>query len=116
MKLSAIANRLPAAGFGLGAIAWGVSTQLNYALAPKVCLTHWPLVPVVSLLLALIGVAGLALSLAAWRADASGPSVNAPTGGRPHKLLAAIGVMAGALFTLIILLHGVAGLILGGCE
>ena len=75
-----------------------------------------PRLALASLLLALIGAAGFALSLAAWRQDTGQPGVNTAKGGLPHKLLAAIGALAGALFTVIILLHGVASLFLSGCE
>lgn len=116
MQLKDIADKLPAAGFGLGAIAWGASTELNYALVPKVCATHWPMVPIAALVLALLGVFGFALSVMAWREDRPLPSPDRPDAGVPHKLLAGIGVLAGALFTTVVVMQGVASLFLSGCE
>jgi hypothetical protein len=34
----------------------------------------------------------------------------------PHKLLAGIGILAGTLFIIIILLQGLASFFLSGCE
>jgi len=116
MRFAEIANRLPAFGFGLGAIAWGASTQLNYALAPWNCLVRWPMVTVFAWLLALVAAAGVAVSLLALRHKREEPSPDIPKGGVPHKLLAFIGVLAGLLFTVVIVLQGVAGLFLTGCE
>ena len=116
MRLADIAEKLPAAGFGLGALAWGTSTELNYALVPKICATHWPLIPIAALVLALLAAFGLALSAMALRRDRPQPSPDAPEGGVPHKLLAGIGVLAGTLFLAAIILQGVASLFLSGCE
>ena len=116
MTLAEIAGKLPAAGFGLGALAWGTSTELNYALVPKVCGSHWPLIPLAAAILALIAALGFALSVMAWRQDRSLPSPDRPEAGVPHKLLAGIGALSGALFTTIILMQGVAALFLSGCE
>jgi hypothetical protein len=116
MRLSDVAERLPAAGFGFGALAWGTSTELNYALVPKVCVTHWPLIPATAFVLALIAVFGFALSIMAWRKDRPLPSPDRPAAGVPHKLLAGIGILAGALFITIILLQGLASFFLSGCE
>jgi hypothetical protein len=116
MKLEEIADRLPAFGFGLGAIAWGASTQLNYALVPKNCLSHWPMIPIFAAMLALIAAGGAAVSAVALYRRRAQPSPDIPQGGVPHKLLASIGLLAGALFTVVILLQGVAGLFLSGCE
>ena len=41
------------------------------------------------------------------------PGPDRPEAGAPHKLLAGIGVLSGALFTTVI---GVAALFLSGCE
>jgi hypothetical protein len=116
MRFGDIAQKLPAAGFGFGALAWAVSTELNYALVPKVCITHWPLIPLAALLLALIGAFGLVLSVEAWRQDRSLPSPDGSAAGVPHKLLAGIGILAGLLFTTVILLQGLASFFLSGCE
>ena len=116
MTIDQLADRLPAAGFIAGAIAWGISTELNYALAPKVCATHWPLVPAAALVLMLVGAGGAALSVRAWRKEQASPSPSRPEGGVSRKLLAGIGVLAGLLFTLIIAMQGLAAFFLSGCE
>jgi hypothetical protein len=116
MQLKAIADKLPAAGFGIGAIAWATSTELNYALVPKVCVTHWPLIPFAAVALAVLAAFGLVLSAMAWRKDRPLPSPERPEAGVPHKLLAGIGILAGVLFTIIIIMQGLASLFLSGCE
>jgi hypothetical protein len=116
MTLREIASKLPAVGYGLGALAWGTSTELNYALVPRVCGSHWPLIPLLAVVLALIAASGFALSVMAWRQDRPLPSPDRPEAGAPHKLLAGIGVLSGALFTTVIVMQGVAALFLSGCE
>jgi len=116
MRFKQLAEKLPAAGFGLGSLAWLASTEFNYALAPKQCVMHWPLVPLLALLLALVGAVGIWLSAIAWRKDRPLPSPDRPAAGVPTKLLAGIGVLAGALFTAIIVMQGIAGFFLSGCE
>ncbi|HVX81621.1 MAG TPA: hypothetical protein VHB23_09590 [Devosiaceae bacterium] len=116
MRPSDIPGKLPGAGLGLGALAWGASTELNYALAPRQCLTPWPMIPIFALILALIAAAGIWVSVEAWRQHRPLPSPDRPEAGVPEKLLAGIGVLAGVLFAVIILLQGTAGFFLNGCE
>jgi hypothetical protein len=110
-----IENGLPSAGLYAGALSWMASTQANYALVPVVC-SHkgiW-LVPLLSLCLAVISVLGGLLS---WRALAVRyvhPETHA--GGRPHYFLAWVSSGSAALFAAVILLQGVAGIVLQGCE
>ena len=107
---------LPWSGLAFGAAAWAVSTQLNYALVPWVCATGINVVPAVALALALLAAAGGALSWHAWRKLAKAGSLERPEAGFPHRLGAAVGMSAAALFTLVILLHASAGLFFSGCE
>ena len=116
MRVEDIADKLPAAGLAAGALAWATSTELNYALAPTVCIVRWPLIPVAAALLALIALAGIYLSAVAWRRDRAHPSTAPSEGGVQHKLLAGIGIGSGVLFTIIIILQGSANLFLSGCE
>jgi hypothetical protein len=115
MRFTKIAQKLPAAGFGFGAIAWATSTELNYALAPKVCVIHWPLVPVAAAILALIALGGAGTSGIALWSDRHLPR-KAVQGGVSHKMVASIGVLAGLLFAAIIVMQGLANFFLSGCE
>jgi hypothetical protein len=54
-----------------------------------------------------------------WRGYASAAPIPQPdsTGaGRPHRFLSLMGMAIAALFTVVILLHGTAGLVFHGCE
>ena len=44
------------------------------------------------------------------------PGPDRPEAGVPHKLLAGIGALSGALFSTVIVMQGVAALFLSGCE
>lgn len=120
---------LPSAGIFAGPTAWLVSTQANYALASWSCAHQFPVITLLAAVLAAISLAG---GFSSWRAyrrppDADQTTVPAPTGsraasldspegGRPHRLIAAIGVLVSVLFAVTIAVHGVAGLVFSGCE
>jgi hypothetical protein len=107
---------IPSAGLYAGPLAWLVSLQVNYALVPWICAHHVQLIHPVTVASALISIAGGLLSWRAWRS--AGPEVppDRSGGGRPHRFVALVGVLAAALFTLVILLQGAAALVLQGCE
>jgi hypothetical protein len=104
---------IPWAGLAAGPAAWAVATQLNYALVPWACSrgAAWLLIPALALLLAFAAVGGGLLSLRARQGTAGGGG-----GGQPRHFLAMIGALAAALFALLILLQGAAGLVFSGCE
>ncbi|MDX6805516.1 hypothetical protein [Terrihabitans rhizophilus] len=106
---------LPWAGLATGPAAWALSFQLNYVLVPWQCAHQLYPVPWAAGVLALVAAAGGLVSWRGWRgAEADARSLDR----RPEteRFLAALGVMSAALFTAIILLHGLAGLIFHGCE
>lgn len=106
---------LPSAGLFAGPVAWLVSTVGNYALAPWVCAHKVPAVPALAAAMAAVSLYGAFLS---WRALASAPAApsDANGGGRPHRFVAAVGIMMSMLFALVIVLHGIAGFVFDGCE
>jgi hypothetical protein len=111
-----VARGLPSAGLFAGPLAWFVSTQGNYALTPWMCANKTPVVPMIAAVLVAISLLGGFLS---WRAYASASHVPPldPTGaGRPHRFLAAVGIMMAVLFALVIAVQGVAGVVFNGCE
>jgi hypothetical protein len=101
---------MPWAGLALGPGSWAISTQANYAFAPWACSLHVNAVPYIALLLVLISFAGAAVSAMRWF-----QSEPYESDGHPHQLLAGIGMCAGLLFGLVILMQGAAGLIVGPC-
>jgi hypothetical protein len=110
-------SRAPWAGLWAGPCAWAVSTQLNYAITPWVCAHKIPLVPIFALVLAAIALGGAFLSWRAWNSPAADATeVRAGILEAPRQLLAVGGVLVGAFFALVILVHGAAGLVLNGCE
>ena len=110
-------SRAPWAGLWAGPGAWGVSTQLNYAITPWVCAHKIPLVPIFALVLAAVALGGAFLSWRAWNSPAADATeVRAGILEAPRQLLAVVGALIGVLFALIILVHGAAGLVLNGCE
>jgi hypothetical protein len=105
---------LPSAGLYAGPLAWFISTQGNYALVPWVCANKSPAIPVLAAALVALCLVGGFLS---WRAFASAGSAPDVTGaGRPHRFVAAVGVMMALLFALVIGVQGVAGVVFSGCE
>jgi hypothetical protein len=106
---------VPWAGLYAGPGAWAVSTQANYAATPWVCAHKVNFIPVLALVLAAVALAGAFLSWRAWGA-AGGSQAMAGADGRPRAFLAAVGMLMGILFALVILTQGGAALVLDGCE
>jgi hypothetical protein len=106
----------PWAGLLTGAVAWAINQQLNYALAPWMCGAKASAVPWISLALAVLALAGGAVSARTWlsREDPVGKVIEED--GLPSLFLAGIGVSAALLFAMLILMQGAAGLVLTGCE
>ena len=107
---------LPSAGLYAGPIAWLISLQAKYALVPWICANKLQLIHPVTLVSVLIGLAGAYVS---WRALATASPEPAPDrsgGGRPHRFVAAVGVLTALLFTLTIALQGAAAFFFEGCE
>jgi hypothetical protein len=106
----------PSAGLIGGPLAWGISTQLNYALSPWLCDTSVPVVELIATVLVILSLAGALLSWRALRHLRDGPGIDAPTSYAPHRMIALVGVAAGLLFALIIAMQGTAALFLDGCR
>lgn len=114
--LTSLRTGIPSAGIFLGPLAWLVDTQLNYALVPWICAHQVRLVPVVALAAALVSLAGGFLSWRAFRLSPITPEPDSTGAGRPHRFTALMGMAIATLFTVVIILHGVAGLVFHGCE
>lgn len=104
------------AGLAAGPAAWAVNTQANLALVPWVCAHKVNLVPVVSLALAFVSLAGAFLSWRAWRVGGGTERHWSHQDGVPRNFLAGVGMLLGIAFALVILTQGAAGLVLHGCE
>jgi hypothetical protein len=107
---------LPSAGIFAGPAAWMINTQFNYAAVPWVCAHQVPLIPVFALVMALLSLAGGFLSWRGYASAAPTPVPDSTGAGRPHRFVALMGIAIAALFTVVIILHGVAGLVFHGCE
>ena len=107
---------VPSAGLFSGAIAWLISTQLNYALVPWVCATgmSW-LVPACAAVLMAASLAGGLLSWRAW-GNADVASADESAIAHPRRFLAGIGILSTVLFALVIATQGSAAFVLQGCE
>jgi hypothetical protein len=108
-------GRLSWAGLLSGPLAWALSTQINYALAPWQCASRSFPVPWIALGLAVFALAGGVLSWRAARA-ASEAAPDLPRNAATEHFIASIGSLTAILFALVILLQGFAGLIFDGCE
>ena len=91
------------AGFAVGAAAWAISTQLNYALVgsgqlPGHCIS-W-------ITLGLIAIGGGLLSWRAWRSPRG--SLTTHLNGDSRQFLAGVGVISSLLFTAAIAFQGIA--------
>lgn len=98
---------VPWAGLAAGPASWAVSTQANYALVPLACHTQLYLTVATAAVLAAVALAGGAVSYRSWRQ--AGQTAVA-------RFLSGIGVWSGVLFGTVVVLQGIAGLILSGCE
>jgi hypothetical protein len=103
------------AGLAAGPLAWGISTQLNYALAPYTCTQYRVAVALVALALTLISFAGAYLSWLSFRDGDLRAGLQDTAGGSPRRMLALFGLFSGVLFGLTIAVQSAAGLILDGC-
>jgi hypothetical protein len=103
-------------GLWLGALAWATSTQLNYTLVSWMCSNGIRLAPFTAVVLAALSLSGAAISAFAFRHRRERLETQTPHGGTPHEMLAVIGMAAGVLFALIIVMQGTAGFFLTGCE
>jgi hypothetical protein len=111
-----LARGLPSAGLYAGPAAWFVSTQGNYALTPWMCANKMPIVPILAAILVALSLFGGFLSWRAFAAARSVPARDETGAGRPHRFVAAIGIMMAALFALTITVQGIAGVVFTGCE
>jgi hypothetical protein len=103
----------PAAGLIAGPAAWAVSTQAGYAATASICASRASLLMfLTAALLAALSFGGACISYAAapQLLDHGRPD------GHPRTFLAAISVGAGILFSMVIMLQGVAALAFTGCE
>jgi hypothetical protein len=109
-----IENGVPSAGLYVGGLSWMASTQANYGLVPVVCAHNgtW-IVPALCLSLAVVSILGGVLS---WRALRPQFLPDHPGGGTPRRFTAMLGILSAALFAVVILVQGAAGMVLQGCE
>jgi hypothetical protein len=110
-----IESGLPAAGVFTGPVAWFVSTQLNYSLAASFCGEKSQAILPITLVLALVSLAGAFLSWRWWQDVPRSLRVEDPESHLPRKMLSGIGTLMGLLFATIILLQGSANFFLLGC-
>jgi hypothetical protein len=113
---SRLEQGLPSAGLYAGPAAWFLSTQGNYALVPWMCAHKLPAVPLLAAVLVVVSLFGGFLSWRAFSHAGSVSDVDRAGGGRPHRFVAAIGMMMAGLFALVIVVHGLAGFLFDGCE
>jgi hypothetical protein len=112
-----LSRGLPSAGIYVGPLAWFVSTVANYAFVPWICAHKIRVIPIVALLLIGASLVGAYLSWRGYAAASEAAPSPDPTGaGRPHRLVATIGVVTALLFAVVIAVHGAAGLTFSGCE
>lgn len=102
------------AGIVAGPAAWAVSFQLNYTLVPWQCANGVRPIPWLLAVGILASLAGGFLSWRAWRSEGHGSEP--PVTDHTRRFLAGVGVAAGLLFALVILLQLLAALVFAGCE
>ena len=102
------------AGVALGPIAWGINLQGIYALAHFSCETTKLSGTIMSAALALVALAGTAISARAVRRGAGAEWTDAE-GGSPRTFMAWLGVGTGLLFALVIANQLAASLMISPC-
>jgi hypothetical protein len=110
------ARGIPSAGIFAGPVAWALSTQVGYSLVPWTCAHQIKVIPVISLVLVMVSLAGGFLSWQAFRTSSITPVEDSTGGGRPHRFVALIGTGMAVLFALVIVMQGSAALVFHGCE
>jgi hypothetical protein len=103
-------------GIWIGALAWATSTQLNYSLVPWVCASGARPTPWIAAALGLIALGGALLSWLAFGSRSTRIETEKSEAGSPFEMLSIVGVGAGILFAVIIVMQGAASLFLTGCE
>ena len=102
------------AGVALGPLAWGINLQGVYALAHFSCETTKLSGTIMSAVLAIVALAGTAISARAVRRGAGAEWTDAQGGG-PRTFMAWLGVGSGVLFALVIANQLAASLMITPC-
>ena len=102
------------ADVALGPIAWGLNLQGIYVLAHFSCETTRVSGTVVSIVLAIVALAGNVISARAVRRNAGAEWLDA-RGGGPRTFMARLGVGTGVLFALVIANQLAASLLISPC-
>jgi hypothetical protein len=102
------------AGVALGPLAWGINLQGVYALAHFSCETTRLSGTIMSAALAIVALAGTAISARAVRRGAGAEWID-PQGGGPWTFMAWLGVGSGVLFALVIANQLAASLMISPC-
>ena len=102
------------AGVALGPLAWGINLQGVYTLAHFSCETTRVSGTIVSVVLAIVALAGTAISARAVRRSASAEWLDVQGGG-PRSFMFSLGVGMGALFALVIANQLAASLLISPC-
>lgn len=102
------------AGVALGPLAWGINLQGVYVFAHFSCETTRISGTIMSVLLAIVALAGTAISARAVRRSA-GAEWAEVQGGGPRTFMAWVGVGSGVLFALVIANQLAASLMISPC-
>jgi hypothetical protein len=102
------------AGVALGPIAWGINLQSVYAFAHFSCEGTRASGSILSIALAIVALAGTAISARAVR-RAAGAEWTDVQGGGPRTFMAWLGVGTGVLFALVIANQLAASLMISPC-
>jgi uncharacterized membrane protein YidH (DUF202 family) len=102
------------AGVALGPLAWGINLQAVYAFAHFSCESTRMSGTLLSAILAVVALAGAALSARAIRRGATAEWTDAQGGG-PRTFMAWLGAGSGVLFALVIANQLAASLMISPC-
>ena len=102
------------AGVALGPVAWGINLQGVYAFAHYSCEKTQLSGTLMSIVLAIVALAGTAISARAVRRSAGAEWADAQGGG-PRTFMAWLGVGSGVLFALVIANQLAASLMISPC-
>jgi hypothetical protein len=102
------------AGVATGPLAWGINLQGVYAFAHFSCENTRFTGTIMSAILAIVALAGAAISARAVRRSA-GAEWSDAQGGGPHTFMAWIGIGSGVLFALVIANQFAASLMISPC-
>jgi hypothetical protein len=104
------------AGLAAGPGAWAVSTVVGYVEGSHACGSGSGGLLIITLACILVAVAGSLISWPAWAPLSQPAEAHGGSGGLPYRTVAAMGVLLGGFFAVVILAQMLGPMMIGACD